>query len=64
MTLPEGLDDKKARASARFSELRDRICASFEELEDRLPAQAPMAEARPGRFVRTPWERTDHSGAK
>jgi coproporphyrinogen III oxidase len=32
-------------------------------VEDALPAQARLAEAPAGRFVRTPWERTDHTGA-
>jgi coproporphyrinogen III oxidase len=57
---------RKARARAWFEELRDDICAAFERLEDELPAGAPRANDAadtPGRFVRTPWERTDHSGA-
>jgi coproporphyrinogen III oxidase len=57
---------RKARARAWFEELRDDICAAFERLEDELPAGAPRAHDAadtPGRFVRTPWGRTDHSGA-
>jgi len=57
--LPADIEDKKARAAAWFSDLRDRICAAFEDLEDRLEGSA----AAPGRFERTPWQRTDHSGA-
>jgi coproporphyrinogen III oxidase len=43
--------------------LRNDICAAFEALEDNLPANAQMADRSPGRFVATPWDRTDHSGA-
>ncbi|MBS0245021.1 MAG: oxygen-dependent coproporphyrinogen oxidase [Proteobacteria bacterium] len=57
------LDDHKARARAWFEDLRDQICLSFERLEDALPASAPLADKPPGRFVRTPWQRTDHTGA-
>jgi len=56
------LDDRKARARAWFEHLRDDICATFETLEDALPATAPLAGQAPGRFVRTPWARTDHTG--
>jgi coproporphyrinogen III oxidase len=56
------LEQRKAIARAWFETLRDDICAAFERLEDALPAGAPLAERAPGRFVRTPWERTDHSG--
>jgi coproporphyrinogen III oxidase len=54
----------KEKAPAWFGKLRDQICASFEALEDDLPADAPMGDRAPARFERTPWERTDHSGAK
>ena len=62
--LPEPaiLDARKARARAWFESLRDDICRSFEALEDTLPATAPLADRAPGRFVRTPWQRTDHTG--
>jgi coproporphyrinogen III oxidase len=56
-------DSQKARAAAWFETLRDDICAAFETLEDALPQTAPLAERAPGRFVRTPWTRTDHTGA-
>ncbi len=42
--------------------LRDQIVAAFEAVEDALPAGAPLADRPPGRFGRTPWSRTDHSG--
>ena len=56
------LDSRKARARAWFEHLRDDICAAFEALEDALPTSAPLADRAPGRFVRTPWQRTDHTG--
>ncbi|MDT3683942.1 MAG: oxygen-dependent coproporphyrinogen oxidase [Pseudorhodoplanes sp.] len=59
---PATLDDCKTRARAWFESLRDEICASFEELEHTLPASAPNADKPAGRFVRTPWQRKDHSG--
>src|SRR6267142_1385420 len=63
--LPDArvLESRQARARAWFETLRDDICAAFESIEDTLPAGAPLADRRPGRFVRTPWERTDESGA-
>ena len=36
------------------------ICAAFEKLEDDAPASLYPGSA--GRFVRTPWDRTDHTG--
>jgi coproporphyrinogen III oxidase len=54
---------RKARARAWFEQLRDDICAAFEALEDALPEDAPLAERAAGRFVRTPWNRTDHTGS-
>jgi coproporphyrinogen III oxidase len=59
--LPSDIEEKKARASAWFALLRDRITAAFEAIEDDLPPGAPLAEEPPGRFVRTPWTRTDHT---
>jgi coproporphyrinogen III oxidase len=56
------LTEHQTRARAWFEQLRDKICAAFEALEDALPAGAPLAERAAGRFVRTPWSRTDHSG--
>jgi coproporphyrinogen III oxidase len=54
---------RKDRARIWFGALRDEICAALEELEASLPAVTPLAERPPGRFLRTPWSRTDHGGA-
>ena len=54
------IEDRKTRARAWFENLRDQICAAFERLEDEAPAA--LYPRAPARFVRTPWERTDHSG--
>jgi coproporphyrinogen III oxidase len=58
------LDHKKSTARAWFESLRDDICARFERLEVDLPGTAPHGGDEAGKFERTPWERTDHSGAK
>ncbi len=64
-TRGDGMDDqlgqRKAKARTWFESLRDQICATFERLEDEAPAE--LYPRAPGRFVRTPWERTDPSGA-
>jgi coproporphyrinogen III oxidase len=57
----ETLERRKALARAWFERLRDDICAAFETLETQAPAG--LYPQDPGRFVRTPWNRTDHSGA-
>ncbi|KMO27846.1 coproporphyrinogen III oxidase [Methylobacterium variabile] len=53
----------KNEATTWFSTLRDRICAAFERLEDEAAGPFAPEAGGPGRFERTPWERTDHSGA-
>jgi len=58
----DSLDARKGRARTWFERLRDDVCAALESLEDDLPAHAPLAQRPTGRFVRTPWSRTDHSG--
>ena len=54
------IEDRKALARSWFEALRNDICAAFERLEDDAPAALYPGSA--GRFVRTPWDRTDHSG--
>ncbi|MFG1398281.1 oxygen-dependent coproporphyrinogen oxidase [Roseixanthobacter pseudopolyaromaticivorans] len=59
--LPSDIEDRKAHARAWFEELQGRIIAAFEALE----AQAPAAlySGPSATFERSPWNRTDHSGA-
>jgi len=57
------IEARKTQARAWFERLRDDITTAFEALERDLPTDAPLAERTAGRFVRTPWERTDHTGA-
>lgn len=59
---PAALDRLKTTARQWFESLRDDICAAFETLEDDLPDGAPLADRTAGRFVRTPWQRKDHTG--
>jgi coproporphyrinogen III oxidase len=56
------LNERQNRARAWFERLRDDICADLEALEDALPPNAPLHRMNAGRFRRTPWQRTDHSG--
>ena len=53
-------ENRKIRARAWFESLRDQMCTAFEKLEDDAPAALYPGHA--GRFVRTPWDRTDHTG--
>jgi len=62
-STPDTLEDRKARAAAWFAGLHDRITAALEAIEDELPAGADFADQPAGRFVRTPWQRDDHTGA-
>jgi coproporphyrinogen III oxidase len=57
------LDQKKATARAWFEKLRDDICSALEKVELGLPPDAPKGGSAPGAFVRTPWSRSDHTGA-
>jgi coproporphyrinogen III oxidase len=60
MDASSEIEARKARAKSWFEALRNDICAAFEELEDDAPASLYPAQA--GRFVRTPWQRTDATG--
>ena len=55
------LEGRKARVKAWFERLRDDICAALEALEGASPAA--LHGDLTGRFVRTPWTRTDATGA-
>jgi coproporphyrinogen III oxidase len=54
------LEQRKQQARIWFEHLRDNICLALEKLEVDAPSELYPGEA--GRFVRTPWDRTDHSG--
>jgi coproporphyrinogen III oxidase len=56
------IEARKSCARAWFERLRDDICTAFEAVEDALPAKTPLGDRLAGRFVRTPWQRSDHSG--
>lgn len=56
--LPDDIEARKAQARAWFETLRDRIHAALEAIEDEAGGELPA-----GRFERTPWSRTDHTGA-
>jgi coproporphyrinogen III oxidase len=57
------IEQRKDTTKVWFETLRDQICAAFEAVEDALPSGAPLADRPAGRFVRTPWSRTDHTGS-
>jgi coproporphyrinogen III oxidase len=61
---PDTIEHHKTAARTWFQRLRDDIVAGLEKVEDDLPVTTKLGKDSPGRFVRTPWERTDHSGAK
>ena len=62
------IDARKTEARAWFESLQDRLIAAFEALEDAETspkvgsAERRDAPAEAGRFVRRPWNRTDHTG--
>ena len=60
----EELEQRKSAARAWFEALQNSICNALEQLELDLPPGAPLWAHPAGHFVRTPWSRTDHSGAE
>ncbi|MBB5053809.1 coproporphyrinogen III oxidase [Afipia massiliensis] len=54
------IEQRKQQARIWFERLRDDICLALEKLEADAPTTLYPGDA--GRFVRTPWDRTDHSG--
>ncbi|MGV6839349.1 MAG: oxygen-dependent coproporphyrinogen oxidase [Planktomarina sp.] len=58
----DNFDDRKARASAWFRELRDQIVAAFEGLED-TQKTGPFADQPSGRFEVTETKRTSDDGS-
>lgn len=60
---PAVVSAMKPRAQAWFETLRDRICAAFEAIEGEATGPFPPETDAPGRFERTPWQRTNHDGA-
>ncbi|MBB4199149.1 coproporphyrinogen III oxidase [Rhodoblastus sphagnicola] len=57
------LDHRKHEATEWFSTLQARIIAALEQLERRDDAFLTQPDAAPGKFVLSPWERTNHDGA-
>jgi coproporphyrinogen III oxidase len=60
--MTDPFDDRKARASAWFRQLRDEIVAAFEALED-SQAEGPFADLPAGRFEVTETRRTSEDGS-
>jgi coproporphyrinogen III oxidase len=63
LPAPDDLAALKAEAQSWFATLRDKIVTALETLEDQAAGPFhPDAPAEAGTFVKTPWQRTDHSG--
>ena len=61
-TVEQQLADLRARSTAWFEALRDRICRAFEDLEERCSGGSDAGPA--GRFVRKPWTRAGGGGGE
>ncbi len=59
----DSAEARKEIAKSWFEGLRDRLVAALEDLERTLPTGAPLGDRAAGQFVRTPWQRTDQTGA-
>jgi coproporphyrinogen III oxidase len=57
---PNTLDGRKSRARAWFERLRDAVCSALEAVEDDGEGMPGCEGRAAGRFVRTPWTRTDN----
>ena len=62
-SISDPVERLKGEAPAWFAAVRDRVCAAFEQLEDEASGPFALEATTPGRFVRKPWQRTDHAGA-
>jgi coproporphyrinogen III oxidase len=62
MTEAAATIEIESRAIAWFEALRDRIHAAFEALEDEAEGTQATEGKPAGRFVRTPWTRTEADG--
>lgn len=60
--LPADIEGKKKLAADWFATLRDQICDALEAIE--ADYSGPGHDEPVGKFERTPWERTDHTGVK
>ena len=66
--IDNDIDACKTAARAWFEKLQDRLIAAFEALEDagspfpRGSAELDRTPTGAGRFLRRPWNRTDHTG--
>ncbi len=54
---------QQTEARAWFEALQTKICAAFEALEVECPGPFAPESTAPGRFVVTPWQRKDATGA-